>query len=392
MAADWGAADEQSLLAAVATALAGAPPYELPERLQSAVRGVDPTATCVLHLLDHRAARLVPVGDVLARAHGVDGTDHGRCLVAQEVVSSTASPLAVLVPVTVRGDRLGVLEVHDCRVPSRTLLRVAEVLAMALASVGTVTDRYVVAKRWESLTLAAEMQWDKLPGRSLSVPYADVAGHLEPAYRVVGDTYDWTVDGTGLQAVVVDGSGYGTHAAGSTAFTVAALRNARREGADLAGQARLADQAVHARFHGELSASAVLLDVDVASGVLRYCLAGSGGLVLVREDGAELVEGGEHPPLGADEDHPYTAVAVPAGPVRRVVLVSDGALDAGDSEQRSRRWLLDCLADLAETPAPETVRVAVERLRQVHAGQPLSDDAVVVCLDLRAGPGALTGT
>ncbi len=54
--------------------------------------------------------------------------------------------------------------------------------AIALRAADRDTDRYSAARRRARLTMAAELQWDLLPGRSLGDDRFLVAGQLEPAY------------------------------------------------------------------------------------------------------------------------------------------------------------------------------------------------------------------
>ncbi|MCE0445626.1 hypothetical protein LT493_13210 [Streptomyces tricolor] len=73
-------------------------------------------------------------------------------------------------PITVRGDRLGVLSV---RLPAGaadpdTVLRLgdfATALGHEVSTADRDTDLYHLARRTRRLTLAAEMQWQLLPGR-----------------------------------------------------------------------------------------------------------------------------------------------------------------------------------------------------------------------------------
>ena len=61
---------------------------------------------------------------------------------------------------------------------------------MTLRAADTVTDRYRQVGRRSRLTMAAELQWELLPGRSLGDERFQVAGQLEPAYAVFGDHFD----------------------------------------------------------------------------------------------------------------------------------------------------------------------------------------------------------
>ncbi|MEE3921906.1 hypothetical protein V2I01_37370 [Micromonospora sp. BRA006-A] len=98
--------------------------------------------------------------------------------------------------------------------------------------------------------MAAEMQWDLLPGRSVRIGDALLAGQLEPAYTVGGDHFDWSVDGDRLTLTVLNGTGSGLAASMLTAMTVNAMRNARRSGGSLVEQAELASDTIYYQHRG----------------------------------------------------------------------------------------------------------------------------------------------
>ena len=55
-------------------------------------------------------------------------------------------------------------------------------------------DTIVRLRRRAEMGLAAEMQWSLLPPLTFACPQLSVAGVLEPAYEVAGDTFDYAVD------------------------------------------------------------------------------------------------------------------------------------------------------------------------------------------------------
>jgi serine phosphatase RsbU (regulator of sigma subunit) len=67
-----------------------------------------------------------------------------------------------------------------------------------------------------------------LPRLALAAPEYVVAGTLEPAYDVGGDTFDYAAQPLSLAVSVTDAMGHGLQAALLAGLTVAALRNARR--------------------------------------------------------------------------------------------------------------------------------------------------------------------
>ena len=374
--------------------LTQAPPHAVVEAVTAALATVDDGARCTVFLADHRLDELRPVGaGSAAPAPRIEGTEHGRCFAAQQVLGGGDRPL--LVPVSAHGDRLGVLEIRSGEpgepgYPAEggqegAVRALGAPLGQALLAADRVTDVYRKVRRGRSLTLSAELQWDLLPGRSLDAGYAVVAGQLEPAYSVVGDVYDWAADATGLTAVLVDGAGQGVEASGNAAFAVAALRNARREGAGVADMARMADQALHARHRGELFSSAVLLHYDPARGALDVVVAGAGTLLHVGRRGVRLLDLDRDPPLGAEEEYPYRAVTVPLAAGERIVVAGDGIWDAQVGGEVFGRGLAALVHSLRLLGPGEVVRALVRELGIFHGDHPQQDDAVVLCLDTGGG-------
>jgi hypothetical protein len=396
-------------LADAAGRLAAAPPYALQEAAEAALRAIDPDARCLMYLVDYRIEELRPLDWRAGRdSVRVDGSRIGQCFASQQVLRAGVvdpddggsgddlqGPRAggdpagesVIAPISVRGDRLGALVVSG-----ETLIRDADVLdgiarlatavGHALLVADRVTDVYRVARRGRSLTLSAEIQWSLLPGRSLNAGYASIAGQLEPAYSVVGDAYDWVADATGLSALVVDGAGYGTQASDNAAFTIAAARNARREGADLAGQARLTDQALHARHGGEQFASAVLFELDPRSGMIDVIAAGAGVVLVAGRGGVRRLPTRPQPPLGTEEEYPYRSDAFAVAPGDRIVVASDGLVDAQVSRLSFGERLDRLIHGYRLLGSAELVRAVIRELRSFHDGSPQADDAVILCVDV----------
>jgi serine phosphatase RsbU (regulator of sigma subunit) len=372
-------------LAAVRRALGQSPAEGLVEALaQELVKSYSITDVELL-LVDYRLAALVP----LSGADPVSRPGHPawRSFDHQaEVVEGSVHFL----PVTMRGDRIGVLRLAPSPAAADQRSELADVtgqLAHELAAVRMSTDRYLVAARTRRLTLAAEMQWELLPGRSRSRAAFSLAGQLEPAYAVRGDSFDWADDGDRLWLSTINGSGEGVTASTLTALATYALRNARRAGVDLAGQVALADQAVYAHHHGSQHLAALLLELDLATGVLTAIDAGSPRLLQLRDGGVEDLEVEAQLPLGMFDGTIYRPQHFQLEPGDRLIVVSDGVFDAASKthvaygESALTRFLRR-----TRTAAPlDAVRSLLGDLR-AYVGGDLVDDAVVVCLDY-AGPG-----
>ncbi|MEU5531012.1 PP2C family protein-serine/threonine phosphatase [Micromonospora chersina] len=332
-----------------------------------------------LYQVDYRLAALLPLsgGEPIV----TPGHPAWRCFDHQEPVVSEGTGWF---PVGMRGERRGVLRLSPLPADPAALGAldaVATALGHELAAVAATTDIYLTARRSRRLTLAAEMQWELLPGRSRIRPSFSLAGQLEPAYAVRGDGFDWSDDGHRLWLSVVNGSGEGVAAAMLTSLAIHALRNARRAELGLADQAALADQAIYALHRGEQHLSALLLELDLASGTLNVVDAGSPRLVLLRDGEVSEQVLDKQFPLGMFEGTDYREQQFQLQRGDRLFVVSDGVIDATSERIRYGETALDRFLRRTGPMEPlDAVRSLIGDLRAFVAGD-LVDDAVVVCLD-----------
>ncbi|WP_433720289.1 PP2C family protein-serine/threonine phosphatase [Actinoplanes sp. CA-051413] len=371
----------------VGALLRAAPPDRLPEVVAD-------------HLRRHYAAGRVEVllGDLtltglwpLLELGGPPGNALAvRCFGSQRpLVDIAADANRAYLPLTVWGERLGVLVVRTS-LPSGTgltsdLSAVADELAVALRAADSVTDRYRRVVRRERLTMAAELQWELLPGRSLGDERFLVAGQLEPAYAVFGDHFDWTLADDRLTITVLNGAGDGLDAAVLTTVAVNAMRNARRSGADIVEQAELAGDAIHARYGGAAHAATLLLEIDLIGGHVAAVDAGSPRAVIARERDIQPVILEQQLPLGMFGETRYEIQRFRLEPADRLLVVSDGvhAATPGGRAPYGESALLTALRRTRLQPATEAVGTVMRGLREYHAGADPDDDAVTVCLDWR---------
>jgi serine phosphatase RsbU (regulator of sigma subunit) len=339
-----------------------------------------------LLLVDYRLAALMPLlGDTAVVR---PGDPAWRCFDHQsEVTAGRAGYL----PVTARGERLGVLRCSPVSADPTAraeLAEIAEALAHELQSAADGTDRYLVAARTRRLTLAAELQWELLPGRCRIRPSFSLAGQLEPAYAVRGDSFDWAEDRSRLYLSVLNGMGEGMGAALLTSLATYALRNARRAGLDLADQAALADQAVFAQHRGQAHVSALLVELDLNHGMVTAIDAGSPRLLALREGEVREQQLDAQFPLGMFETTDYTPQRFSLRPADRLFVVSDGVTDALD--QASARYgdaALHRFIRRTSSLAPlQAIRSLLGDLRAFIGDAEPDDDAVAVCLDWTGTP------
>ncbi|MVO85634.1 SpoIIE family protein phosphatase [Streptomyces sp. p1417] len=394
--------------AAVGRTLRGAAPHELPQAARKALTEHFTATQVELLMADYAMTILQPVPALpyTTERIPVHASAPGRAFGAQEPyvesggaggtggLGGGSGAVVIHLPVTVRGDRLGVLSVTlppETYSPQalRELVLIAEALGHEIVVAERDTDLYVQARRVERLTLAAEMQWQLLPGRSCSRREYDLGGHLEPAYAVFGDNFDWSTSADHLTLTISNGMGQGISAALLTNLTVHALRNARRAGLGLADQACLADQAVYGQYRGAAHVSALLLRFDLATGAVRVIDAGSPKVWRLRSGKVEQITGLEAQlPLGMFEDSLYTEQPFKVLPGDRLLFVSDGVYDVASpaGERYSERELARALTSTRLLPPAEVPRAVLGELAGHRGETRAEDDATVVCLDWHGRP------
>lgn len=315
----------------------------------------------------------------------VEDTSAGKCFNTQVLVSEpTELGTTVLVPLSLRAERLGVLQVSFDQPVSAEVLRglreVALAAAYVLVACGSCSDVVEVARRAEPLNVAAEMQWNLQPLRAFATEEFSVAGQLIPAYEVGGDCYDYNVGATHLDLSSLDAMGHGVQASLLAALATAVMRNARRAGDGPVAQITQADRQLLGRFGGDQFVTALAMRLDLTDGSIEAVNAGHPQPWRVRDGQAHPVELGPQLPVGMFEETSYRAQALQLEAGDRLVLVTDGILEAGApgvefGEQRLAGMLL---ATAYMTPH----QCVAEVLRTVRTYAPkMHDDATVICLD-----------
>jgi serine phosphatase RsbU (regulator of sigma subunit) len=372
----------------VGALLRAAVPDRLPEVVMEHLRRHFAAARVEVLLADLTITGLWPV---LEPDGAAGGPLAQRCFGSQRpVVDITPTGVVRLhLPISVWAERLGVLLV-ETTLPSEEALvdqlsLVAGELGVALRAADRDTDRYRRVTRRSRLTMAAELQWDLLPSRSLGDDRFLVAGQLEPAYAVCGDHFDWAVTGDRLTITVLNGFGDGLEAAVLTAAAVNAMRNARRSGANIVEQAELASDAIYARYGGSAHVATLLLEVDLVSGGVEAVDAGSPQAMIARDGEILPVSLEQQLPVGMFAEVRYEIQRFPLQPADRLFLVSDGvhAATARGRAPYGESALLSALRRTRLQPATEAVGAVMRDLRDYHAGADPTDDAVTVCLDWR---------
>ncbi|MFI7606471.1 PP2C family protein-serine/threonine phosphatase [Micromonospora sp. NPDC049366] len=385
----------------VSRTLRAAPPDQLAEAADRAIRSTLGATRTDVFIADYRISGLWPVLDpeppVAGSLSGLGGLQ--RCFSSQQPVRDAADDgrCRLFLPLSVWGERLGVLMIELPGVPDRvTEERAADIagdLAVALRAADRETDRYRRARRRERLTMAAEMQWELLPGRSVTHETFHLAGQLEPAYTVGGDHFDWSVDGDRLTVTVLNGDGNGLAASLLTAVAVNAMRNARRSGGGLVEQAELASDTIYYQHRGERYVATLLLELDTRTGRVRAVDAGSPHVLRVRGGTVEPITLDQQLPLGMFAEARYDLQEFTLAPGDRLFVVSDGvwAAEPEGQEPYGERAMARAMRSTRLQPAAEAVGTVMRELHAYHVDSDLRDDAVVVCLDWHGFRGPVGG-
>ncbi|WNI14223.1 PP2C family protein-serine/threonine phosphatase [Actinacidiphila sp. ITFR-21] len=290
------------------------------------------------------------------------------------------TPVRIVAPVTNRGDAIGLLELFLSAVPDAEAMREIGESAHALAYVvianRSFTDVYQWGRRTTPLNLAAEIQHRLLPA-SLACEAAQfaVAGALEPADHVGGDTFDYVIDRDTFQLSVTDAMGHDVDAALLATLVVGALRRARRAGASLQEQALEADQAM--REHGRGGyVTGQLLRISLLDGSTEFVNAGHPWPLRMRDGRVREIAPKVDLPFGVRPMHTYRVQPLDLRPGDRLVMLTDGML-----ERNARSLdLADLIVATRALHPREAARALVGAIVDAGHGH-LEDDATVMCLD-----------
>ena len=316
----------------------------------------------------------------------VEGSAHGRVLAAQAIqVDRQVGGWRVLAPVTNRGEAIGVLEMHLAENPDEDCLADVALAAHALAYVVIANRRFTDLFEWGQrsvpLTLAAEIQHRLLPSAyTCEAGQFSLAGWLEPAGNIAGDTFDFSLERDTLHLSMTDAMGHSVQAALLASVSVGALRNARRSRVALAEQARQASASVAEHFNRKEYVTGQLVRVDLQTETAHIVNAGHPPPLRLRDGHVTSIELKPDLPFGWGE-HEYRVQPLALAPGDRLVFLTDGLL-----ERNTASLDIKALITQGEQRHPrEAVQHLIKAVLKGTGGQ-LKDDATVMCLDWHGGP------
>jgi serine phosphatase RsbU (regulator of sigma subunit) len=331
-----------------------------------------------------------------ARSHGrreqaetltLEGTLYDRVLRTQEPdVQELDDGARMTVPVTDRGDAIGLLELVLPRYPSQEevadISSAAHALAYVVIAARRHTDVFEWGQRSTPFALAAEIQRRLLPASyTCEAGQFTLAGWLEPASSVGGDTFDYTLDRDCLQVSITDAVGHQVAAALLATLLVGGLRNGRRAGMDLAEQARYANDALAENAAPGQFVTGQLMRVDLRTGTAGIVNAGHPLPLRLRNGKVEEIDLRVEPPFGVVPGKSFDVQPFPLEPGDRIVLLTDGMQE----RNAVNLDVASALADSADLHPREVVHELGAAVLKATGGD-LRDDATMVCLDWYGGP------
>ncbi|HEY6745199.1 MAG TPA: PP2C family protein-serine/threonine phosphatase [Mycobacteriales bacterium] len=357
-------------------------------------------ADAVIYLTDYGQTRLMPLpysGMPARLPLGVDGTLAGHAY-------RTGSPhngegaegtRRLWLPLSEGSERLGVLELTVAAADVETIRPGAEdfadLVAALLVTRWAYGDVFELVRRARPMELPAEIQWRLLPPTTIKAEGVSLSGLLEPWNEVGGDAFDYALNDGRLYVALFDAMGHGLNATLLSTLAVGAYRNARRGLSDLRSMYETIDIAIAEQFRDGQFVTGLLLDLDVATGLLNWVSAGHLPPLLVRRDRqVKLPPARPATPLGlrfTDGHAPVHTLQLEPGD--QLVLYTDGVVEARRlgqffSEERLADFVVR--ASASGHAGPEVLRRLIQSVLAHQDGQ-LQDDATLLLLDWAGPPG-----
>ncbi|MFF4406475.1 PP2C family protein-serine/threonine phosphatase [Streptomyces sp. NPDC001262] len=367
-------------------------PFELPGLADRCATALG-LSSALIYLVDLQQRLLIPLDDILEPLE-VDRTSAGWAYrTVSPRVADTADGMIVWLPLIDGAERLGVLAVRTASLDGVRMRRsrmLAHLFAMLITSKRAYSDWLAGLARTATMRLPAEMLRAFLPPHTIGSRRCVSTAVLEPAYDVAGDAYDHSVVKDVLHTMILDSMGHDLTSGLTTSVAMAAARNARRGGGDLADVVGSVDQAL-AQWLPDHFCTGVMCRLDAVTGVLRWVNCGHPPPLLIRAervlDGA--LDRPSQPPIGlvghlapaAREVHETTLE-----PGDRVLLYTDGVVEARDAD--GAEFGLDQFTDFiirfsaaGQRPA-EVLRLLVHAILE-HQRNRLRDDATILLFEWR---------
>ena len=311
----------------------------------------------------------------------------------------------ISIPLVDGTERLGVLELiaRDAGADTATLVAryrtLASLTGLMVVSKSSYSDTYARTRRSRPMAVQAELVWAFRGPRTFATDRVLVAATLEPPTRWEATRSITRCSVTTCTCRSSTPCGHDLAAGLLASVGLASCRSTRRAGGSLPDVAARADETIAQQFGESRFVTALLCDLDVATGVFSSIPCGHPPPLLIRGNRV-IRELSRLPqlPLGlADLDLLTGFGAGSAGPGRpapvyterlapgdRLLLYTDGIIEGQAPDGRS--FGMQRLTDFflwdgnGRMPAPETLRQLNRAITDFQHGR-LSDDATIVMVE-----------
>jgi serine phosphatase RsbU (regulator of sigma subunit) len=370
------------------------PPQLIAPLVAEEVRAIGGRDVSIL-LQDYAQLTLVPLpgrGLTDGEPLPLEGSLAGRAFLSETVVEHRqADGVRMFLPLLDGSDEIGVMALTLDRVNDddrRLLRRLAGLVADMLVTKNNYTDQFLRARRRAPMSVPAEIQWSLLPPLTMTTPQVAVAGILEPAYDVAGDSLDYALNDDVLHLAMIDAMGHGLNAAVLATVAVGAYRHARRAEAGLAELYAFMDSAIDEQFGPDHFVTAQMMRLNIGTGHLQWVNAGHPAPMLIRDHKVICaLEGHGTLPVGFGGSTPQINHRR-LRPGDRVLAYTDGLIEehtAGGTLFGEDR-LIATIERVG--PASATVQQMVRDLSHTLMGERggiTSDDATLFLIEWRGG-------
>jgi sigma-B regulation protein RsbU (phosphoserine phosphatase) len=271
----------------------------------------------------------------------------------------------------------------------KVLSMLSNVVAVKIENARLVEVALEAKRLEEELGVARRIQERLLPATEPAARNLRVHGACLSCHEIGGDFYDWVaLPGGRIGLMVADVCGKGVAGALLAASVQSALRGGRALPATPAERLAWLNAFVVEHAATERYITAAWVELDSATGVLEHSLAGHPPPVIVPLKGAprRLSEGGI--PLGLFPEAAYEQGRDVLEPGEKLVLFTDGIIEASPGGDRSRPFGVERLAEVVAAAAsdPEEACNAVLGALEEHAGGAALRDDATLLVAMRSAP------
>ncbi|MBL7501697.1 serine/threonine-protein phosphatase [Frankia sp. CNm7] len=320
----------------------------------------------------------------------IDDSPAGTAFLRTMIVEQRqADGIRMFLPLLDGSDQVGVLAFTLDTVDDddrRLLRRLAGLVAELVVTKSNYTDQFFQARRLEPMSVAAEIQWSLLPPLTMITPQVAVAGILEPAYNIAGDSFDYALNDNILHVAIMDAMGHDLDAAVLATVAIGAYRHARRADIGLAELYMFMDAAINGQFGPDHFVTAQMMRLDISTGHLQWVNAGHPAALLIRDH--RVIQALESPgtlPVGFGGDIPQVSEKM-LWRGDRVLFFTDGLVEEHETggEQFGEERLINFVENTRGNSVQEMVRSLSHALMRERRGI-TTDDATLFLVEWRGG-------